>query len=120
MSGASGARTGAGHKLTQLVGENGRTFERHDISLPCRLSYTAQHMRGVTTMFALARNVSRSGVMLVAQQPVSALYVAVEFAPGEAPCAAVVRRARGVELGCEFLAPLSARYLIELLTRSTE
>ena len=104
------------HKLTKLTVAEGRGFERHDVSLPCRVTFTAQHMRGLQTLFALARNLSRSGVMLVTQSPVAGIdYIAVELAPGEPAHPAVVRRARGTELGCEFMQPLTAEALMRLL-----
>ena len=107
---------GSAYRLTQLTVAEGRGFERHAVSLPCRISFTTQHMRGLQTLFALARNLSRSGVMLVTQSPVSGVdYIAIELAPGEPPSPAVVRRCRGAELGCEFMTPLSGEALARLL-----
>ena len=119
MSGAE--QPGGTHRLTRLSAGTGRGFERHAVSLPCRISFTVQHMRGVQTMFALVSNLSRSGVLLVAQRAVGDLpYVAIEFTPGAPPDPAVVRRRQDNQLGCEFLTPLTARRLAELVHISVE
>ena len=117
---ASPDDSGGKHRLTQLSAMEGRQFERHNVSLPCRMTYTMQHMRGVRTVFALASNLSRSGVLLITQNSVGDMqYVAIELSPGAAPDPAVVRRRRDNELGCEFLTPLSARRFTELLHAAT-
>lgn len=111
--------SGTTHKLTRLSAHEGRAFERHPVSLPCRVSFTTQHLRGVRTLFALTRNVSRSGVLLVLQRPVEDVrFLVVELSPEASPHPAVVRRDMGNELACEFLTPLTAQYMAELLETS--
>ena len=112
---------GARYELTRLRAAEGRGFERHAISLPCRMTFTVHHLRGVESLFAVASNISRSGVLLVAQRAIGPVqYIAVELAPRAPPHPAVVRRNTGNTLGCEFLTPLTARQLTELLHGARE
>lgn len=104
------------HRLTRLAVHPSRGFERLDVALPCRVTFTGRGVREVHSVFALTRNLSRSGVLVTLQRAIEDIeYVAVELSPGAPPCPAIVRRRNDRDLACEFLEPLPAARLTELI-----
>ena len=108
-----------GHDLTRLSVSDKRSFERHAVGIACRLSYFRTGIRKVRTLFAVTIDLSRGGALLQLHEPCPELeYFNIEFAPADRPVGAVARRTNATEVGCEFLEPLSAERLIEVLSRA--
>ena len=113
---AADTASGPGHNLTRLERAETRRYERRLAAVPCRLTFTRSGIRDLQVVFAVTRNVSQAGALLVLQHPVPDLeYFNVEFGRAARPRAAVVRRMAEAEVGCELLEPLTAGELIALV-----